>query len=416
MIEKIGLVVDYIDENYHNIIEKDRIEELTNVSLGHFRNKFKEIVGMPLDKYRIRRELTLIIDEIERNAAKISKSNLLPWNDENGFYNAFKKEFNIAPKQYLIKDNRNIVLQEKFDIETYNYDKKLINELKKEHGNYENALVYLLSLPVYKIDGVNMLFSYKNDEEFYKVLIRDYYTTINGEQYLFGEIPKQYYKNNIKQLQKYYDKESCIQFDTFEDEILLSENMNESGFFQGNVRRAFINPIYIVVKRNLISQLFELVDINIFFKLFDCGNLKTIWHAMIEGQSNIIGNETAIMPNELIEQRCLTFAQWAIVHEIVFIESGLVVCNNINDLRERIQYDYNKPIEKEGQCDNCKLKEYDYEIEDCKYAYDDSCPRDAILTQEEKEIFERGPEWEILKIDTLKQELVNLMIMGLVYL
>lgn len=416
MIENIKIVIDYIDENYHDVWSTDKIKELINVSVGHFRNEFKEIVGISLDNYRIRRELTLIINEIQENNKTINNSNLLPWSDNNGFYSSFKKEFGIPPKQYLMKKNNYVRLQEKFNIESFNNDEKLIKALKKEYGSYEKSLVYLLSLPVYKRDGFSAFVQYKDDNEFYWDLIRDYYCEMNGERLTLSKVPKEYYKKHIKNLRKYYDKDKCIQFDTFENGIDSKEYSVEEHFFSGAARKVFVNPMYIVVKRSLIRKLFKLVNIEKFFASFNIIELKTIWHAMIIGERKSIDNCVGIMPNELIEQTFLTFGQWTIVHEIVVMENGAVTYNNLDEFRENIKYDYDKPIETEWKCDRCNFKEYEIGTEECKYDCDDTCPRDEVLTEEEKEIFNKAMEWEKLDMDALKHQLVNFMIRGLVYL
>lgn len=418
MIGKIKKVVEYIDKNYHSNIDKDNIETLTNISYGHFRNRFKEITGISLDKYRIRRELTLIIEEINNNNSKLKESNILPWNSDNAFYTAFKKEFNITPKQYLTNENGAAILQKKLDIKEYIFNDKCIKELKDEYGTYENVLIHLLSLPVYKIDKLRLLVVYKDYKELYEDLIHDYYKTINGKEYcLVNQINKKYYKEHIDNLKKYYDINKGIRFDTFNDEPFSVDNVEECSFFRDSgISKIINNPIYIVVKRNLILDLFKLVDIELFFKSINWTDLKTIWHAMIEGERKLIQNGIGVMPNELVEQKILTFNQWNIVEEIVMMENGTEACEDIDDFRNRIEYDYDKPIEKEDICDNCKFKEYDYEIDDCKYAYDDNCPRYSTLTKEEKEYFDKPLEWETINDNTLKEELVNLMIMGIVYL
>lgn len=95
MLERVVLITDYIDTHYHENSSNDTIESLTGLSNAHVRSEFKKIVGMPLDKYRRRRQITLIINEIIDMGCSISKSNLLPWGSANSFRITFKKEFDI---------------------------------------------------------------------------------------------------------------------------------------------------------------------------------------------------------------------------------------------------------------------------------------------------------------------------------
>ena len=91
MREKIKKIIEHIERNYHEPLSEELIENITGSSVGYFRNEFSNNVGISLDKYRIRRSLTLIIKEIKENKSKIVNSNVLPWQNNKSFHEAFKK-------------------------------------------------------------------------------------------------------------------------------------------------------------------------------------------------------------------------------------------------------------------------------------------------------------------------------------
>ena len=70
MKEKIKKIIEHIEENYHESLSVESIKNITGSSAGYFRNEFSKNVGISLDKYRIRRSLTLIINEIKENKDK----------------------------------------------------------------------------------------------------------------------------------------------------------------------------------------------------------------------------------------------------------------------------------------------------------------------------------------------------------
>lgn len=43
MIEKIGKIIEYIEKNYHESLNNEIIEKVTQVSEGHLRNEFSRV-------------------------------------------------------------------------------------------------------------------------------------------------------------------------------------------------------------------------------------------------------------------------------------------------------------------------------------------------------------------------------------
>lgn len=151
MMNAINKYIDTVEENFHSIFSKDEIEELVGYNYGYFNRKFKSITGMTPDKYRVRRQLSLIALEIKNNTGIIKKSNLLPWADESSFLKAFKREFNMTPSVYI--KGTYYTLQEKVCIESRMEEEILLKTLVEEHKGYEGALKYLLGLNSDKCNG-----------------------------------------------------------------------------------------------------------------------------------------------------------------------------------------------------------------------------------------------------------------------
>lgn len=151
MMNAINKYIDTVEENFHSIFSKDEIEELVGYNYGYFNRKFKSITGMTPDKYRVRRQLSLIALEIKNNTGVIKKSNLLPWADESSFLKAFKREFNMTPSVY-IKGTYD-TLQEKVYIKSRIEEeillKSLVDVINEYLDIYDNStdllsLIYIL--------------------------------------------------------------------------------------------------------------------------------------------------------------------------------------------------------------------------------------------------------------------------------
>lgn len=251
MLEKIALIIDYIDAHYHENVENNTIESLTGLSSAHVRSEFKKIVGMPLDKYRRRRQLTLIINEIIDMGCSISKSNLLPWGSANSFRVTFKKEFGILPNEIIKDPNYVDWLQQKFDQNVYTAEEKVVNELISLYGTPSNAVEYLLSLPPYQV------LTYINSmddslEEKYNLLIWSNH----------GNIPNGVYKQEMQKLTSYYDVKNEINTGN----LLIS---------------------YYVANRYLIKKIAESNEI--YLSIVPC-DLRTIWYKNVQVKKNRYSN------------------------------------------------------------------------------------------------------------------------------
>lgn len=188
MRNTIKNLIDFIEKDYHNVLSKEKIEEITNKNYQYFSRVLKKFTGMTPYQYAIRRKLSLVVCEIKESGKSIKNSNLEPWLNENSFHSAFKKEFKITPYHYIKRGNN--LLQEKIDIELLENEEVLINTLKVEHKSYEGALKYLLGLPVYKTSELGSITEYENKEDLCKELVQIYYNnskTYNNDK-IFSEV------------------------------------------------------------------------------------------------------------------------------------------------------------------------------------------------------------------------------------
>lgn len=109
-MDKINTVIQYIDENYHDEICNKHVEELTGYSFIDFSNEFQRVTGLQFLRYLIRRQLTLIKEELCRTDNSRDK-NYSPFNGWEEFSYLFKCEFKTTV--YSAIDNEHMILQEK---------------------------------------------------------------------------------------------------------------------------------------------------------------------------------------------------------------------------------------------------------------------------------------------------------------
>lgn len=109
-MDKINAVIQYIDEHYHNEICNKHVEELTGCSFCDFSNEFQRVTGLQFLRYLIRRQLTLIKEEL-CCPDDSKRKNYSPFKDWNEFSILFKCEFKTTIETAI--SNEDIILQEK---------------------------------------------------------------------------------------------------------------------------------------------------------------------------------------------------------------------------------------------------------------------------------------------------------------
>ena len=243
MKDKVKRLVEFIEKEPHIMLNDDKISELTGeTSIGSFRNKFKRDIGIPIDKYRKRRQLSLIIEEIKNSSKNINSSNLEPWVDGDSFYRSFKAEFGIGPKKYL--NGEDVCLQEKLDIDLIFSKLEIIKKLRREFGSHEESLLFLLMLPPVKINNIIAEGIKRTNKKDFAKKVAVYHHKGTHKKFLADLI------------EKYYDINTIFQIQSF-----------SKSFFEKQSYSCVKSPKFILVDRKLITRLIQLVEIDELYKL-----------------------------------------------------------------------------------------------------------------------------------------------------
>lgn len=109
-MDKVNVVIQYIEQHYHDEICNAHVETLTGCSFSDFLDEFQKVTGLQFLRYLIRRQLTLIKDELCRTE-DLQNKNYSPFNSWNEFSNLFCCEFKITVDSAIA--NKHIILQER---------------------------------------------------------------------------------------------------------------------------------------------------------------------------------------------------------------------------------------------------------------------------------------------------------------
>lgn len=324
MIEKTGLIIDYIDTHYHEHIDNDRIEVLTELSSAHIRSEFKTIVDIPLDKYRRRRQQTLIIKEIIDIGFSINKSNLLPWGSPNSFRKTFKKEFNVTLREVINSKEGLDQLQQKFDYNAFTTETRIVNELIDLYGSPSRALEFLLSLPPYKMLKIVNSIDHSLEKKYDFLMLSNHRNT-----------PRREYKQEMKKLRLYYDVENEVS--------------------TGNL---LIN--YYVANRKLIKKLGEYSELYLSLCPSD---LRTVWYesSQLKKGRSLNKDRQSLdyfvgIPSEFTKGLVdISSLQYAILIEFIIQDNNAIDIETFNELENKIKYNRYKSIH--DNSDNGNIKE-----------------------------------------------------------
>jgi transcriptional regulator GlxA family with amidase domain len=99
-LKRFRKVIDYMDHNFTEKIDLDRLSGIAGISVGHFCRLFKQITGMSAIDYinnlRIDKAVELIKSS-DRNMTEIAMN--CGFSDSNYFSRIFKKQKKISPMQ-----------------------------------------------------------------------------------------------------------------------------------------------------------------------------------------------------------------------------------------------------------------------------------------------------------------------------
>lgn len=380
MIKTIDVVINYIDKNYHKELTNEDIKKITGYSYVHFRTKFKEIVGIPLDEYRRRRQLTLILQEIIRTGSSINKSNLSPWKTDNSFRKAFKSEFKQLPYEAM-RTFREELFQERFDTSV---DVAIV-ELLKKHKNPGKALEFLLKLKPLIYTRFSFISKFDIDEEIDLIIMEN-----------FDRTSKDQYQIEAHKIKTFYDL----------DNPFVSTNL-------------MVIKGFILAKRKLINKIYKKHMPCLQFPL---SSIRTVWSASSEiikvrkenyNKSN--ENKIITMPYDLRKNTgSLSKMHNAILRELIIQDCGGIVYESYEQLALRVKFDYDRPIDN-NLCENCNYLSENSENE-CSYGNEEDCIEIEKMTEAQKQEYYLMPDYEPLNVEVLISHIHELLLKGMLYL
>ncbi|WP_371069658.1 hypothetical protein [Sediminibacillus sp. JSM 1682029] len=292
MLDMIEVVINHIDDHFNSEIHRKDIEELADCSFEDFSVEFEKETGMQFLRYLVRRQLTLVKEEISRKNGSIDKK-YSPFNGYDEFRTIFEFEFNIKVDEIL--DNEKIILQDRYGSEEWRKHDLVLKELLDKAGNSTNALRYLLSLPPYYLEGIPSYFYSTYKVEVIDLLIRRTY----GELLSTSE-----YNNVVFELETFYMM--GIEY-SIKDLIVITNK-------------------YVLVNRGLINRL--LLDYGAEFE-YSVSELRTLWGISYDEKLLFNGEDSQLSHN--------------VLKAIRKMESGSQRFENIDELRSWISVDYSKP-------------------------------------------------------------------------
>lgn len=109
-------IVDYIEQHIHEALSLNTLSEQFYVSKYHISHVFKAQIGLSVHQYILKKRLYICKSALLQGT-NISTAYLqCGFNDYSSFFKAFKKEFGLSPKEYVlnysVSSNQNITCLE----------------------------------------------------------------------------------------------------------------------------------------------------------------------------------------------------------------------------------------------------------------------------------------------------------------
>jgi len=102
--EDISKAINYINDNIHINLELDELALLANLSLSRFKQKFKEVAGIPPGEYILRTKVDAskrLLRDTDRTITEIA--HYLGFSSSQYFATVFKKFKNMTPRDFRIR-------------------------------------------------------------------------------------------------------------------------------------------------------------------------------------------------------------------------------------------------------------------------------------------------------------------------
>ena len=109
-LKRINLVVEFINRNLDNRLDLNQLAEISNLSPYHFHRVTKAILGEPIGTFIIRTRIETAARLIRYTKLTIEEvAYSVGYDTPSSLSKAFKKFYNISPKEYRNKSDYNIM-------------------------------------------------------------------------------------------------------------------------------------------------------------------------------------------------------------------------------------------------------------------------------------------------------------------
>lgn len=95
--------IDYIEDNLKSEISAEELSKKAGFSIFHYYHLFQKGIGIPVNKYILKRKLHSAIYEISLGEKSIDVALSYGFDTYAGFFKAFKREYRCSPKEYMKK-------------------------------------------------------------------------------------------------------------------------------------------------------------------------------------------------------------------------------------------------------------------------------------------------------------------------
>ncbi len=162
----VSEVVEYIEQNLKNDISVNSISEITGLSIWHFQRIFHQALGETIGSYLRRRRLAMAAAELKNSNSKLKVIDLaldFQFGSPEAFSRSFKKEFGIAPLQY-VKSNKILLPFKKPALDGKNI-KYIVNDLNLEPKVEKVNDLYVVGVSARAASPLISRFEYLNSIE-----------------------------------------------------------------------------------------------------------------------------------------------------------------------------------------------------------------------------------------------------------
>jgi len=219
----LSKLIEYIEYSSESI-DEDYLSELTDLSIGHVRRLFEAAVGQPMNKYRIRRRLSIMIENAIASNESLMKIDTYPYAEYKSFSRSFKNEFKISPSEYI--KGHKVKLQEKFEANSINSRASLYNEEETIHLSKNNYVVFKVPDDWDSCNYITELYEERDlKDEIHNFHFVPAYNVDDAQNIFFN----QYFVTTYDKNMMAYDLVDAIRYLELENHVILDQYGLEDG-------------------------------------------------------------------------------------------------------------------------------------------------------------------------------------------